>query len=157
LPIEVIYYPRKEGDLELTGNLGDIMKESGRVALNYIKSNYKEFGINPDFFSQNSIHVHVPEGAIPKEGPSAGIALTSAIISALTGQIIPSDIGMTGEITLHGYVEKIGGLKEKSIAAHRSKLKTIIIPKKNEEDIRDIPEEIRQELQIVLVEKYEEV
>src|SRR6185436_11008211 len=110
-----------------------------------------------EVFSQNSIHIHAPEGATPKEGPSAGIALTSAIISALTSRIIPRDIGMTGEITLHGHVEAIGGLKEKAIAACRSELKTIIVPKANEKDIEDIPEEVRQELKIILVEEYEEV
>ncbi|MEG7978592.1 MAG: endopeptidase La [Mollicutes bacterium UO1] len=157
LPIEVVHYPRKEGDFELTGNLGDIMKESARVALNYIKSNHQKFGINLEVFSQNSIHIHAPEGATPKEGPSAGIALTSAIISVLTGRVIPRDIGMTGEITLHGHVEAIGGLKEKAIAACRSELKTIIIPKSNEKDIEDIPEEVRQELKIITVEEYEEV
>jgi ATP-dependent Lon protease len=157
LLIEVVHYPRKEGELELTGNLGDIMKESAHIALNYIKANYKKFGIDLEIFSQSGIHIHAPEGATPKEGPSAGIALTSAIISALTGEIIPRDIGMTGEITLHGHVEAIGGLKEKSIAAHRSELKTIIIPKANEPDIEDIPLEIRQNLKIILVEEYEEV
>jgi ATP-dependent Lon protease len=157
LPIEVVYYPRKEGDFELTGNLGDIMKESARVALNYIKANYKKFGIDPEVFSQNSIHIHAPEGATPKEGPSAGIALTSAIISVLTNRVIPHDIGMTGEITLHGHVEAIGGLKEKAIAARRSELKTIIIPKANEKDLEDIPAEVRQELKIIPVEEYEKV
>ncbi|KAF9963724.1 hypothetical protein BGZ65_000015 [Modicella reniformis] len=133
------------------------MKESARVAFNYIKANHRKFGIKSEFFSQNGIHIHVPEGAVPKDGPSAGIALTSAIISALTEQTIPRDIGMTGEITLHGHVEPIGGLKEKAIAAHRSELKTIIIPKANEKDIEDIPQEIRQKLKIVLVEEYEKV
>lgn len=157
LLIEVVHYPRKEGELELTGNLGDIMKESAHIALNYIKSNYKKFDVSLEMFSRNGIHIHVPEGSTPKEGPSAGVALTSAIISALTGQIVPRDIGMTGEITLHGHVEAIGGLKEKAIAAHRSELKTIIIPKANERDIEDIPLEIRQNLKIILVEEYEEV
>ena len=157
LPIEVVYYPRKEGELELTGNLGDIMKESAHIALNYIKSNYKKFGIDFEIFSKNGIHVHVPEGSTPKEGPSAGIALTSAIISSLNGQIIPHDIGMTGEITLHGHVEQIGGLKEKLIAAHRSELKTIIIPKANEPDLEEIPAEILKDMKIILVEEYQEV
>src|SRR4051812_36251784 len=133
------------------------MKESARVALNYIKANHDKFGIDLKTFSQNSIHIHAPEGATPKEGPSAGVALTSAIISALTGKIIPSDIGMTGEITLHGHVGEIGGLKEKAIAAHRSELKTIIIPKANEKDIEDIPAEVRQELEIITAEEYEKV
>lgn len=157
LLIEVVHYPRKESELELTGNLGEIMKESAHIALNYIKSNCKKFGIDLEVFSQIGIHIHAPEGATPKEGPSAGIALTSAIISALTGQAIPRDIGMTGEITLHGHVEAIGGLKEKAIAAHRSELKTIIIPKANERDIEDIPLEVREKLKIILVEEYEQV
>src|SRR6185503_9617811 len=114
----------------------------------------KKLGIDPEVFSQNSIHIHAPEGATPKEGPSAGIALTSAIISALTNRVIPHDIGMMGEITLHGHVEAIGGLKEKAIAARRSELKTIIIPKANEKDLEDIPAEVRQELKIIPVEEY---
>src|SRR5213080_2690936 len=118
------------------------MKESAQVALAYVKSNHQEFQINPELFSKNDINIHALEGAVPKDGPSAGIALTLAIISALTGQIIPSDLGMTGEITLHGRVEAIGGLKEKAIASYRSELKTIIIPKANEKDITDIPAEI---------------
>jgi len=157
LPIEVVHYPRKEGELELTGNLGDIMKESAHIALNYIKANYKKFNINLEIFSKNGIHIHSPEGSTPKEGPSAGIALTSAIISSLIGEIIPRDIGMTGEITLHGHVEAIGGLKEKSIAAHRGGLKTIIIPKANEPDIDDIPSEILKDMKIILVKEYQEV
>ncbi|KAF9987383.1 hypothetical protein BGZ65_003928, partial [Modicella reniformis] len=132
------------------------MKESAHIALNYIKSNHKKFGIDLEMFSQNGIHIHAPEGATPKEGPSAGIALTSAIISALTDQTISQEIGMTGEITLHGHVGEIGGLKEKAIAAHRSQLKTIIIPKFNEKDIEEIPAEIQQELKIILVEEYDE-
>ncbi|CAG8718621.1 30373_t:CDS:2 [Racocetra persica] len=132
------------------------MKESCLVALDYIRANCEKFGIDPKKFSQNKIRIHAVEGAVPKEGPSAGIALTSAIISALTGQAISTEVGMTGEITLHGHVEAIGGLKEKSIAAHRSGLKTIIIPKSNEKDIEDIPEEVRQNLEIVTVDEYEE-
>ncbi|KLL04945.1 MAG: class III heat-shock ATP-dependent LonA protease [Mycoplasmataceae bacterium RV_VA103A] len=157
LPIEVAYYPRKEGEPEFTGNLGDIMKESCTVALDYIRANCEKFGIDPKKFSQNKIRIHAVEGAVPKEGPSAGIALTSAIISALTNQAISTEVGMTGEITLHGHVEPIGGLKEKAIAAHRSGLKTIIIPKANEKDIDDIPEEVRQNLEIITVDEYEKV
>ena len=156
LMIETVHYPKKEGELNLTGNLGDIMKESALAALNYIKFKSNYFGIKTELF-KNGIHIHVPEGATPKEGPSAGIALTSSIISSLTGQIISSDIGMTGEITILGNVKAIGGLKEKTIAAHRSGLKTIIIPKSNEKDIKDIPLEIRKEIEILFVEKYEEV
>src|SRR5437763_10818057 len=133
------------------------MKESALVALAYVKSNHQKFQIDPKFFTKNDINIHALEGATPKEGPSAGIALTSAILSALTGQIIPGDLGMTGEISLHGRVEAIGGLKEKAIAAHRSGLKKIIIPRANEKYIEDIPLEVRQELEIISVAEYEEV
>lgn len=154
--IEVSYSPGK-GELTLTGNLGDIMKESTYVSLAYVKTNYQKFSLDPTFFSKNDINIHVPEGATPKEGPSAGIALTSAIISALTGKTIPGDLGMTGEITLHGHIGEIGGLKEKAIAAQRSGLKTIIIPKANEKDEENIPPEVRDNLNIIKVEKYDEV
>jgi ATP-dependent Lon protease len=158
LPIEVIKYPKKEGgEFELTGNLGEIMKESGRIALNYIRSNHKEFGISSDVFYKNGIHVHAPEGSTPKEGPSAGIALTSSIISCIKNRSIPSDLGMTGEITSHGYVEPIGGLKEKAIAAHREGIKRIIIPNGNKKDISQIPEEVRNSMEIITVGKYKEV
>jgi ATP-dependent Lon protease len=139
------------------------MKESTRVALAYVKANCHKFSIDPNFFSKNDINIHVLEGATPKDGPSAGVALVSAIISALTGEIIPENIGMTGEITLHGDVKEIGGLKEKAIAAHRSELKIIIIPEANKKDIDDIPSEIynnpdpEKRLKIVEVKSYEEV
>jgi ATP-dependent Lon protease len=157
LPIEVVYYPRKEGEPEFTGNLGDIMKESCTVALDYIRANCEKFGIEQKNFSQNKIRIHAVEGAVPKDGPSAGIALTTAILSVFKRHPIPNDIGMTGEITLHGHVGEIGGLKEKAIAAHRSGLKTIIIPQSNEKDIEEIPEEVRQNLKIITVDEYEKV
>ena len=150
-------YSLGKGELSLTGNLGNIMKESARVSLAFVKSNYKKFGIDSNIFKENDINIHVLEGAIPKDGPSAGVALVSAIISSLTGKVISKDVGMTGEITLHGKVEIIGGLKEKAIAAHRSELKTIIIPKTNEKDIDDIPLEIRKNLEIFVVENYDEI
>ena len=156
LLIEVNYVPGK-GELILTGNLGEIMKESAQVALAYVKANHQKFQIDPEFFTKHDINIHALEGATPKEGPSAGITLTSAILSALTNQVIPGELGMTGEISLHGRIEKIGGLKEKAIAAHRSGLKEIIIPQANEKDIEDIPLEVRQELKITLAEEYEEV
>ena len=157
LPLEVIKFPKKEGAFELTGNLGDIMKESALVALNYVKANHDKFGIDLKIFNDSTIHAHAPEGAVPKDGPSAGIALTSAIISSLTGQAVSNEIGMTGEITLHGQVEPIGGLKEKAMGAQRAGVKTIIIPQKNEKDIEEIPEEVRQELKIITVSNYLEV
>ncbi len=156
LPVEVTYYKGK-GNLVLTGKLGDVMKESAMTALSFVKSNADNFGIDPDIFNLNDFHVHVPEGAVPKDGPSAGITIATAIISAATHRFVHKEIGMTGEITLRGYVLPIGGLKEKSIAAHRSGLKTILIPKENEKDIEDIPEEVRDALKIIPVESVEQV
>lgn len=156
LPIEVTHFPGK-GGLILTGKLGDVMKESATIAYDFVKSNYKAFGIPKEVFNENDIHIHVPEGAVPKDGPSAGITITSAIVSALTNKPVPKDVGMTGEITLRGLVFPIGGLREKSISAHRSGLTKILIPWKNQKDITDIPEEVRKELTIVPVQKYSEV
>ena len=156
LPVEVTYYQGK-GGLVLTGKLGDVMKESAQAALSFVKANAKNFQIDAKIFSENDIHVHVPEGAIPKDGPSAGITIATALYSALTNKYVNKEVGMTGEITLRGYVLPIGGLKEKAIAAHRSGLKTILIPKENEKDIVDIPAEVRDHLPIVTVESVLEV
>ena len=156
LPVEVTYYQGK-GGLVLTGKLGDVMKESAQAALSFVKANAKNFQIDAKIFSENDIHVHVPEGAIPKDGPSAGITIATALYSALTNKYVNKEVGMTGEITLRGYVLPIGGLKEKAIAAHRSGLKTILIPKENEKDIVDIPAEVRDHLTIVTVESVLEV
>jgi ATP-dependent Lon protease len=141
----------------LTGKLGDVMKESAQTALSYIKSKAKVYNIDEDLFNNNDFHIHVPEGAVPKDGPSAGITIATAIYSAATQKFVKKDVGMTGEITLRGYVLPIGGLKEKSIAAHRSGLKTILIPKDNEKDIDDIPLEVRNELTIIPVENVNDV
>lgn len=156
LPIEVNFFKGK-GNLVLTGKLGDVMKESATIALDYIKANSGLFEIDPSMFATNDIHIHVPEGAVPKDGPSAGITLTTAIISALSHKPVSKDIGMTGEITLRGHVLPIGGLREKSISANRSGLKTILIPKQNLKDLDDIPEEVKKKLKIVPVEFYREV
>ncbi|ALD66236.1 endopeptidase La [Spiroplasma cantharicola] len=156
LPIEVNHFPGK-GGLILTGKLGDVMKESATIAYDFVKSNYKAFAIPKEVFNENDIHIHVPEGAVPKDGPSAGVTITTAIVSALTNKPVPKEIGMTGEITLRGLVFPIGGLREKSISAHRSGLKKILIPFKNTKDIEDIPEEVRKELEVVPVQKYSEV
>ncbi|MDD3821777.1 MAG: AAA family ATPase, partial [Bacilli bacterium] len=156
LPIEVTFFKGK-GDLVLTGSLGEVMKESARIALSYIKSHADELGIEAKKISQNDIHIHVPEGAIPKDGPSAGITLTTALISAFKNMPINHTIGMTGEMTLRGSVLRIGGLKEKAIGAHRNGLKIIIIPRGNERDLDEIPKEIREELSFISVKKYEEV
>lgn len=156
LPIEVNFFKGK-GNLALTGKLGEVMKESATIALDYIKANSGLFEIDPSVFATNDIHIHVPEGAVPKDGPSAGITLTTAIISALSHKPVSKDIGMTGEITLRGHVLPIGGLREKSISANRSGLKTILIPKANLKDLEDIPEEVKKKLKIVPVEFYREV
>ena len=145
LDIEVTTYPGK-GGLLLTGKLGDVMKESAQAAFSYVKSHAKEYGIDEKIFQEKDIHIHVPEGATPKDGPSAGVTLTTALVSCLSGKPVSCHIGMTGEITLRGSVLPIGGLREKSIAANRNGLTKIFIPKENERDIEDIPEEVRKEL-----------
>jgi ATP-dependent Lon protease len=156
LSIEVSISPGK-GKLILTGKLGDVMKESAQAAFSYIRSRTKELKIDPDFHEQYDIHIHVPEGAVPKDGPSAGITMATALISALTGRPVRKEVGMTGEITLRGRVLPIGGLKEKTLIAHRAGLKKIILPKENEKDLDDIPESVRKELTFVLVSHMDEV
>jgi len=157
LPVEVALLPGK-GNLTLTGQLGDVMQESAQAALSYTRSRSKEFGIDPDFFDSVDIHIHLPEGAIPKDGPSAGITLATALVSAVTGRPVHHEVGMTGEITLRGRVLPVGGLKEKIMAAHRAGLKTIVIPKRNEKDLADIPRSIRKSLKaIILTENMDDV
>ncbi|MCK5761879.1 MAG: endopeptidase La, partial [Candidatus Izimaplasma sp.] len=156
LPVEVTYYTGK-GKLVLTGKLGDVMKESAMAALSYVKSNSDKYGIDPEFYIHNDIHIHVPEGAVPKDGPSAGVTMATAIVSALTHKKVDHKIGMTGEITLRGRILPIGGLKEKSIAAHRSGLKTILIPFDNQKDLEDIPLEIQAALEIIPVSSIEQI
>jgi ATP-dependent Lon protease len=156
LQIEVSLSPGK-GKLVLTGKLGDVMKESAQAAFSFVRSKTKELGIEEDFHEKYDIHIHVPEGAVPKDGPSAGITIATALVSALTGRAIRREVGMTGEITLRGRVLPIGGLKEKTLAAHRAGLTKIIIPKDNEKDIEDIPETIRNDLQFVIVSHVDEV
>ncbi|MBQ9448549.1 MAG: endopeptidase La [Acholeplasmatales bacterium] len=150
LDIEVTTYPGK-GGLVLTGKLGDVMKESAQAAFSFAKSHAKEYGINIEELEHTDIHIHVPEGAVPKDGPSAGVTLTTAIVSALTNRPVDSHIGMTGEITLRGAVLPIGGLREKSIAASRSGLKKIFIPEDNTRDLDDIPQEVKDKLEITPV------
>ena len=156
LDIEVTYYKGK-GGLVLTGKLGDVMKESAMAALSFVKSHASEFGIDSKMFDENDIHIHVPEGAVPKDGPSAGVTMTTAIVSALTGRKVDAHLGMTGEITLRGAVLPIGGLKEKAIAAHRSGLTTILIPEENQRDVDEIPEEVQNVLTIIPVKNVMEV
>lgn len=156
LSIEVAHYPGK-GELILTGKLGDVMQESAQAAFSYIRSRAEELKIEQDFHKKYDIHIHVPEGATPKDGPSAGITIATALISSLTGRKVRRNVGMTGEITLRGNVLPIGGLKEKSLSAHRAGLTKIIIPADNERDLEDIPESIRDDLQFILVKHLDEV
>ncbi len=156
LQIEVSLSKGK-GHLVLTGKLGDVMKESAQTALSYVRSRAAELGIDEDFNEKLDIHIHVPEGAVPKDGPSAGITMTTAIVSALTNKAVSKDIGMTGEVTLRGRVLPIGGLKEKSISAHRAGLKTIICPEKNEKDLDDIPAIVKDDVQFIFVRDVSEV
>lgn len=156
LPIEVNFYEGK-GNLVLTGSLGDVMKESAKIALSYIKSHIKEFGIDYDKITKNDIHIHVPEGATPKDGPSAGITLTTALISALANLRVDNKLAMTGEITLRGKVLPIGGLKEKSIGANRNGIKKIIIPYDNIADLDEVPKEIKDTIEYIPVKEYMEV
>ena len=156
LTIEVSLSPGK-GKLTLTGKLGEVMKESAQAAFSYIRSRAEALNIDPDFYEKSDIHIHVPEGAIPKDGPSAGITMATALVSALAGIPVSKEVGMTGEITLRGRVLPIGGLKEKALAANRAGLKTIIIPKENEKDIEEIPESVRDDLKFIPVEHLDEV
>ncbi len=154
--IEVAIMPGK-GQLTLTGQLGDVMKESCQAALSYVRSRFEMFQLPKDFFHKIDVHVHVPEGAVPKDGPSAGIAITTALISALTKLPVRKDVGMTGEITLRGRVLEIGGVKEKVIAAHRAQIKTVILPKENKKDLEDIPSYVLKDLNFVFVNELDEV
>jgi len=153
--IEVNIMPGK-GSLILTGKLGSVMKESCQAAVSFVRSQAKKWGIKQDFHKVD-IHIHVPEGATPKDGPSAGGAITTALVSALKEVPMPRDIGMTGEITLRGNILEIGGLKEKSIAAHRAGLKTIFIPKDNEKSLVEIPKEVKKAIKFIPVEHYSEI
>lgn len=156
LEIEVNVMPGK-GELVLTGKLGDVMKESARAGISYIRSISADYGIKPEFFRENEIHVHIPEGAVPKDGPSAGITMALAMLSAITKTPVRADIAMTGEITLRGRVLPIGGLKEKLLAARNAGMRTVCIPKENEKDLNEISEEITEGMELLLVEHMDQV
>jgi len=156
LCVETLIMPGK-GELTITGKLGDVMKESAQAAVSYVRSRAESFMIDNKFYKKFDIHIHIPEGAIPKDGPSAGISMCASIISALTKRPVYRDIAMTGEITLRGRVLPIGGLKEKILAAHRGGIKKVIIPKENEKDLKDIPAGISKQIEIVLVEHMDEI
>lgn len=155
LPIEVNNFPGK-GELILTGKLGDVMKESCSIAFDYIKANAKKYGIDDKVFTENSFHIHFPEGAVPKDGPSAGCAITTAIVSCLTNTPVSGDIAMTGEVTLRGKAIPIGGLREKTLAALRSGIKTVIIPKENKKNVNELPEEVKNNLKIIYMDNVSE-
>jgi len=147
---------RGEKGLTLTGQLGDVMKESAQAALAYVRSKAKDLSIEEDFFFKNDIHIHVPAGAIPKDGPSAGITMFIALVSLLTDKPVRNDIAMTGEITLRGLVLPVGGIKEKVLAGMRAGIRTIILPKKNEKDLEEIPEHIRKEMNFQFIQRMDE-
>jgi len=156
LAVETAIMPGK-GKLTVTGKLGDVMQESAQAALSYVRSRSELLGVDPKFYKQYDMHIHIPEGAIPKDGPSAGITMCTSIVSALTKRPVHRDLAMTGEITLRGRVLPIGGLKEKILAAHRSGIKKVLIPKENEKDLKDIPKPIKKQVQIEPVEHLDEV
>lgn len=156
LPIETTLYKGK-GELLLTGSLGEVMQESAKIAFSYIKANAEKFGIDAKILNENNIHIHVPEGAVPKDGPSAGVSLTTALVSLFKNLKIPSNVAMTGEITLRGKVLAIGGLKEKIIGAHRAHMKKIFIPHENEKDLSEIPEEVKKDIDFILVDCYTDI
>ncbi|MCS7039652.1 MAG: endopeptidase La, partial [Caldilineales bacterium] len=146
-----------KGNLTITGHLGDVMAESVRIAFSWVQANAEALGIDPDVFEQSNFHVHVPAGAIPKDGPSAGVTMVTALVSLLTGRSVRADVGMTGEITLRGQVLPIGGLKQKVLAAHRAGLRTVILPARNEADLDDLPGGVREVMTFIPVENIEEV
>ncbi len=156
LPVEVMVMDGK-GRLELTGQLGDVMKESARAAYSYVRAHMKELGIKDEFYSKKDIHIHAPEGAVPKDGPSAGVTMTTALVSALTGKKVKHNVAMTGEITLTGKVLAIGGLKEKCLAARRVGIDTVIVPKENEKDVIKLPKTVKDSLNIILADKIDDV
>ena len=145
-----------EGEILLTGQLGDVMKESARTGISYIRSVADKYNINPDFYKEQDLHIHVPEGAVPKDGPSAGVTMCTAIISRLTGIPVSKEVAMTGEITLTGKVLPVGGIREKVMAAHRAGIKKILLPAENERDIEEIPKNVRKQLEFVLLKTVDE-
>jgi len=144
-------------NVQITGHIGDVMRESVEAALSYVRSNAKRLGIEPDFYENSDIHVHVPAGGTPKDGPSAGVSMATALVSLLTSTPTRADTAMTGEITLRGQVLPIGGVKQKVLAAHRAGIKRVILPHRNENDLEDVPEELIKGLEFIFVERLDEV
>lgn len=156
LSVEVNNMPG-DGKFRLTGNLGKVMKESAEAAISYIRSQSDRFKVEPDFYKKQDLHIHIPEGATPKDGPSAGITMTTAMLSALTGAKVRNDVAMTGEVTIRGRVLAIGGLQEKVLAAKKAGVKTVILPKQNEKDLQEISDEIKEGLEFVLAKEMDDV
>ena len=156
MPVEILILEGK-GNLQITGQIGDVMQESAQAALSYLKSRSQQFDLNPEVYERLDIHIHIPEGAIPKDGPSAGITIASALISAFTEREVYKDVGMTGEITLRGRVLPVGGVREKILAAHRAGLKTVILPERNIKDLVDVPKKVRIDLKIIPVNHMDQV
>jgi ATP-dependent Lon protease len=154
--IEATKMPGQKG-LTITGQLGEVMKESAQAALSYVRSQAGKLEFDEDFFSKNDIHIHVPAGAVPKDGPSAGVTIATALASLLSGRLVRADVGMTGEVTLRGQVLPVGGIKEKVLAAHRAGLGTVILPRRNEKDLEDLPDDVRDEMNFILVDRVDEV
>jgi ATP-dependent Lon protease len=156
MPVEVLILEGK-GNLQVTGQIGDVMQESAQAALSYLKSRAETFSIDPAIFENIDIHIHIPEGAIPKDGPSAGITMATALISAFTDRKVRKEVGMTGEITLRGNVLPVGGVREKVLAAHRAGLKTIVLPEKNQKDLVEVPKKVREDINLMYVPHMDEV
>lgn len=156
MPVEVLLMEGK-GNLQITGQIGNVMQESAQAALSYLKSRTQQFHVDPEMYESIDIHIHIPEGAIPKDGPSAGVTICTALVSAFTGCPIRKDVGMTGEITLRGRVLPVGGVREKVLAAHRAGLKTVLLPKKNVRDLVEVPKNARSEMNIIPVEHIDQV
>ena len=155
LQIETAVLPGS-GKIELTGKLGDVMQESARTGISYIRSVADKYGIDPDFYKEKDLHIHIPEGAVPKDGPSAGVTMCTAVISALSGRAVRREIAMTGEITLRGDVLPVGGIREKVLAAHRAGIKKILLPRDNEKDIEELPASVRRDLEFVLLDNVDQ-
>lgn len=156
MPLEVLVL-KGNGKIEVTGSLGDVMKESAKIAVSYSRSIAEKYSINPEFYKEKDIHIHAPEGAVPKDGPSAGVTMTTALVSALSGIPVRSDVAMTGEITLHGKVLPIGGLREKTMAAYKADIKTVIIPSANKPDLEEVDDVVKDKIEFVYADKISDV
>jgi ATP-dependent Lon protease len=154
--VEATSMPGSKG-FQVTGSVGNVMNESARAALSFVRSRAKQLGLSTDFFNHSDFHLHIPAGAQPKDGPSAGVTMATALVSLVSGRKVKPKVGMTGEITLRGQVLPIGGVKEKVLAAHRNGLRTIILPKRNQQDLDDVPEEIKKSMKFIFVESVDDV